>query len=576
MTIQSVPLSSIEPSKGNPRRGFDRGSIEGLAASIRKDGLLHNLVVSPLKGKGKHYRIVSGERRFRALKLLAECGDLSEDFVVPVEVRNGLSKDDTLRIATVENLQRQNLAPLEETAALTKLIHKGVTLDDVAAQTGLSPTTIKRRLALNGLCKDGKEALANGTLSLSQAEALTLGDHGAQRRLLGEIDHDQPDISAEAIREFLIDDRPTVALAIFPLEKYTGTITTDLFAEGETSYFDDAEQFFALQKDAVAELVSRHAQSAAWVETTEAYRIPDWQYDEAGEGEAGGVLINLSPSGKVEIREGLTKRIIDRATAEATADHPLAPKKSKAAYSAPLCRYIAWHKSAAVQEVLLCDPRKVKEVAVIDRLKNLVPHEAVMALAKSAEPQGAYKVIEAQASHFAAKLGFEVESDESVWVAFPPRPMDILAVYDSVKALSDHDLDDLHAFLTVLAFGQNVCERLETHDSLFNRVAADLGIDMRTHWRPDWAFLDRRNREQLVALAKECGYTDAVGSVGGFKKGELVNGLIRHFANAQAAADPTPAQKKARDWQPDAMRFPVIDPDTPSQEQDDEPLDDPD
>ena len=83
-------------------------------------------------------------------------GELPEDFTVAVEVRDDLSKDQTLRIATVENLQRQNMTPLEEAGALTKLVHKGVTLDDVVAQTGLSATTIKRRLALNGAVQGGK------------------------------------------------------------------------------------------------------------------------------------------------------------------------------------------------------------------------------------------------------------------------------------------------------------------------------------------------------------------------------------------------------------------------------------
>src|SRR5205823_5603472 len=143
MTVQTVSLSSLEPGRGNPRKA--RNGIEGLAASIRTDGLLQNLVVKPVKGEGEHYRIVSGERRYRALKLLQERGELDEDFGVPVEIRVNLSKDDSLRIATVENLQRQTLTPLEEAAALTKLIHNGTTLDDVAAQTGLSQTTIKRR-----------------------------------------------------------------------------------------------------------------------------------------------------------------------------------------------------------------------------------------------------------------------------------------------------------------------------------------------------------------------------------------------------------------------------------------------
>ena len=123
MTMQTVSLSSLEPGRSNPRRAIDRAALEGLAASIRNDGLLQNLVVKPIKGRGDHYRIVSGERRYRALKLLQERGKVDGDYAVPVEIRASLTKDDSLRIATVENLQRQNLMPLEETAALTKLIH---------------------------------------------------------------------------------------------------------------------------------------------------------------------------------------------------------------------------------------------------------------------------------------------------------------------------------------------------------------------------------------------------------------------------------------------------------------------
>lgn len=125
MNIQTVSLSQLVPSKSNPRRKFDAGSIEGLAASIGTDGLLQNLVVSPVGSKRKQFSIVSGERRYRALKLLEERGQLPGDFSVPVEVREDLTKDQSLRIATVENLQRADLAPLEQTAALTKLIHKG-------------------------------------------------------------------------------------------------------------------------------------------------------------------------------------------------------------------------------------------------------------------------------------------------------------------------------------------------------------------------------------------------------------------------------------------------------------------
>src|SRR5215472_305421 len=212
MTMQTVALSSLEPGRGNPRKA--RNGIEGLAASIRTDGLLQNLVVRPVKGKGKHYRIVSGERRYRALKLLQERGELDGDFAVPVEIRSSLSNYDSLRIATVENLQRQNLTPLEEAVALTKLIHKGTTLDEVAAQTGLSETTIKRRLALNGLCEETRAALALGILTLSQAEAMTLASDDVQRNILEEIERGIA-FSADDIKATALDDRPTVASAIF-------------------------------------------------------------------------------------------------------------------------------------------------------------------------------------------------------------------------------------------------------------------------------------------------------------------------------------------------------------------------
>ena len=337
MTMQTVALSSLEPGRSNPRKAMDRNALEGLAASIRNDGFLQNLVVRPVKGKGQQYRIVSGERRYRALKLLQERGELDGDFAVPVEIRSSLSNYDSLRIATVENLQRQNLTPLEEAAALTKLIHKGTTLDDVAAQTGLSHTTIKRRLALNGLCEEAKAALALGILKLSQAEAMTLGGDEDQRAMIEQIERGDGEYSAAYIKETFIDERPAVALAIFPLEQYTGTITTDLFAEDESSYFDDEEEFFRMQREAVAQLVKHQEADAAWVELTEDYRIPDWQYREAEEGEQGGVLFNLSPAGRVDIREGLVRREIDRHTAEETADNPIAPRKPKPAYSAALC-----------------------------------------------------------------------------------------------------------------------------------------------------------------------------------------------------------------------------------------------
>lgn len=575
MNMQSVSLSALEASGANPRRKIDRKAIEGLAASIRTDGLLHNLVVKPVQGKRNRFEIVVGERRFQALKLLEDRGELREDFSVAVEVRDELSKDDSLRIATVENLQRQNMTPLEESAALTKLVHKGVTLEDVVAQTGLSASTIKRRLALNALCTEAKKALAKGELSLSQAEALTLGSREAQLRILARIS-DGCEFTADEIRGSLLDDRPTVAMAIFPTEKYTGTVTTDLFAEDETTYYDDTEQFFALQREAVDALVKHHEASAAWVEVTEEYNVPDWRYRKAKKKEPKGVLINLSPSGEVEVIEGLAKTKIEKETAEALTENPVAPPKVKAAYSKPLCEYIAHHKTLALAEILLSSPRAAQEVMVVRILKGFRSHDAVRVLAKEPEPQGAFRVLEGQAVQFAAKLGFAIDEGETVWTNFPPYGADEQALYEAVRGLSDHDLTGLQILLTALSFGQQDCQRLDASDSLFNRVARDLNVDMKNHWRPDAAFLGKRNREQLVSIATASGYADSAGQLSTYKKTDLVNALARFFEAAKSASDPTEQQRKARQWLPEAMLFPAVDPNMSREDEVDEELSDSD
>jgi ParB family chromosome partitioning protein len=269
----------------------------------------------------------------------------------------------------------------------------------------------------------------------------------------------------------------------------------------------------------------------------------------------------LSPTGRVDIREGLVRREIDRHTAEEIADNPVAPRKPKAAYSAALCAYIAHHKTAAVQELLFACPRKAKEVAVVARLGKFRPHEAMAALAREAEPQSAYAVLEGQIREFSAKLGFAIEDGEPVWTQFPPEDSDDLALYEAVRGLSDHDLDQLETLLSALLFGQEVCQRLDTGDSLFNRVARDLCVDMRYHWHPDRSFLERRTRDQLIAIAVDCGYAESTGRVATYKKSELVNSLLWYFDTARSAVTPTTAQEKAREWLPDAMRFPAVNPD---------------
>ena len=106
-------------------------------------------------------------------------------------------------------------------------------------------------------------------------------------------------------------------------------------------------------------------------------------------------------------------------------------------------------------------------------------------------------------------------------------------------------------------------------------MAQYLGADMRNHWKPDRAFLSRRNKEQLIEIAKANGAAEGRGCLASYKKSELVEALLFHDTHARLAASPTPEQRKALEWCPEAMLFPALDPDAREADRD-EPFEDDD
>lgn len=552
MTIEMIPLTKLRPTSGNPRKRFDENAIAGLAQSIKTDGLLQNLVAAKPQGRKRTYPIISGERRYRALSLLVEQGHLPKDVTVPVEVREDLSEAEVLRIAAIENIQREDLTPLEEAQAIATLVESGDGMDEIAAQTGLSVSTIKRRSVLLELSDAVKEALGKGQVSLAQAEALSLGSHDEQDDFLeGVIDgwYSSPD----DIRERLVGELPTVSMAIFDKEQYTGSLTTDLFGDDETTYFDDVDQFHALQKAAAEQLVAEYERESDWAELVEGGFF-SLQYRKAEKDESGGVVVQLCPSGAVEIHEGLVRKDIDPTVSEA-----IRPKR-KSTYARTVCEYFAMHKSAAVQVELLCNRRKAKEIGVAEMLRYASAHDCYAYLADSGEGEAYLAALENEAAVLLEQMGVETHGD-----AFRSLRLAAHSVergYELVQQLDDEGLDRLFAFLSVIGFGQDKGGELDTHEwSVFNRVATDIGVDMGKHWIPGEWFLSRRTMGQLEAVLSESGLSRLFGNGKGYKKSELVPMVARYFRKVRDMKSVKPDQQQARDWLPEAMSFPAIDPD---------------
>jgi len=161
MSPQSLPLEQLIPSPYQPRAHFEPEALADLASSIREKGVLQPLLVRKIEEK---YEIVAGERRWRASSLAG----LLE---VPVVVRE-LSDVDALEIAIIENLQREDLGPVEEARAFARLLEQGRSQDEVAAAVGKGRSTIANALRLLALPLDALSALENGDITAGHARAI--------------------------------------------------------------------------------------------------------------------------------------------------------------------------------------------------------------------------------------------------------------------------------------------------------------------------------------------------------------------------------------------------------------------
>lgn len=160
---KTVRLSEIEPNRSQPRKNFDETAISALAESIRVHGILQPLLVRPLAFGG--YQIVAGERRWRAARMLG----LDE---VPVIVRD-FSDLETAQIALIENLQREDLNPVEEALGFQKLQDDfGMKQDEISKTVGRSRSAVANSLRLLKLPEEVKELLIDGSITAGHARAL--------------------------------------------------------------------------------------------------------------------------------------------------------------------------------------------------------------------------------------------------------------------------------------------------------------------------------------------------------------------------------------------------------------------
>ena len=171
---QLLPLYKVEPNPDQPRQDFDEEELQALSESITAHGVIQPLTVRELENG--YYQIIAGERRWRAARM----ADLAEIPAVIIEADDKKA----MELALIENLQRQDLNPVEEALGYQSLIEEyGLTQEEAASQVGKSRPAVANALRLLGLCPEVLEQLRKGELTSGHARAvLTLKDPKKQQQ----------------------------------------------------------------------------------------------------------------------------------------------------------------------------------------------------------------------------------------------------------------------------------------------------------------------------------------------------------------------------------------------------------
>ncbi len=178
--LHHLPIDSLQPNRHQPRQRFDASGLERLAASIKAEGVMQPIVVRRIwSGKGEGYEIVAGERRWRA----AQQAGLT---AIPSIVRE-LNDRQLAEWALIENLQREDLNPIERAEAFSRLIDQfGLSHEEAGTRIGMDRSSISNHLRLLSLGEPVQQLIREGLLSMGQARAMAGLSDVDQQRMLAE------------------------------------------------------------------------------------------------------------------------------------------------------------------------------------------------------------------------------------------------------------------------------------------------------------------------------------------------------------------------------------------------------
>ncbi|WP_207145313.1 ParB/RepB/Spo0J family partition protein [Afifella marina] len=550
MQLTHLNLNDLKPSSVNVRKK-DGKAVGDLLPSIRSLGILQPLLVRP---NCEGYEIVAGQRRYHALTVLAEDGEIDP---VPCIVMDDGDDAKAIEASLAENIARLPMDEIDQYKAFAALAAKGETVDDIATRFGVTERLVNQRLAIANIIDPILNAYRRDEIRPDTLRILTMATPRQQKAWwrLHKSDDDYAPLG-RALKDWLFGGTHIpLSNALFDIADYTAPIVSDLF--GEDRYFSDSDLFWQMQSTAVAE--AREAfKRDGWTDVVlmeVGNYWTSWDYRNVAKEDGGKVFITCTRDGEVTFHEGyLTIKEADRRDKQAETGEA---KAERSELTKAMQNYLGLHRHGPVRTELLSRPDIALRLSVAHMIagSGLWNVEAEPqrgsseAIAESVTTAKANEAFATERQAVRSLLGIEnTDDDEATDSTIVPSRQD----YRSRHSLSDTfavlmELDDA-AVVRVLAFV--MAETLEAHTPMIEALGAQFGTDMRDWWTADQTFFDLlREKEAINAMVAElAGDTTAKAYVTATAKVQksIIAACLDGTREAQVA-----------NWMPRYMTFPA-------------------
>lgn len=558
--IIEIPLAELTVAKVNVRRHGGR-DVTSLARSIASKGLIYPLLVRRNAGE-EGYEIVAGKRRYLALMKLDKSGDV-DGSVAPCIVLDAQGDATAIELSLVENCERVPMCPLDQCAAFQALVREGRDEREIAHTFSVPVATVRKRLALAGLVPEAHTRYRNGDIDDKVLQVLTLGSKERQRAYFKLVDDpDQQPPPVWQLKQWMLGGAAIEAKnALFDLKDYTAPITSDLF--NETTYCTDADEFWRLQREAVArtvdDLKAKGWQGVTIIEPDQPFQT--YHYEPATKAQGGYVVIKLHGDGSVQVEKGLLPQSDMRArrkqearqarsgadasgtVATTSGDDPTRVDADGHApeLSAALTNYVDLVRHSAVCAALLKKPKvalRVLVASLIEGSRHIQitrdPRRAhTVEIAASVEAMTSEAVQESARAAVTAALGLDAE--RGLFHSYGDAP----AILAKLMDMTDAQVIAVLALVTT--------ESLAVGSKLIDPLGSLLQVDVTEHWHPDETLLSlTRGRTVIEAIA---------GEVLGAEAPRALTGTVTHAKAVLAEA--FKKNGKTGSWQPKWTAFPA-------------------